>query len=392
LRMPCQEKVVQMICETLKDTEAELKRVLHEKEAELGRVNTECAERETATSKTEAALKAACETVFTRTERLRKDARTLKKVNDDLEEGNKSLDVLGAKIAKVEAKRQRITDVMAQSYTPLRDASVEAQLDTKRLLKTVIATAKDLEFESSLLAIMPTALDHDPTKRGSLGSLALRQFEDGIADRLAEFDEDLGSLTSAKIEQTNLVENAREPLNAAKTMYEASLTALKQAQTEKGNAQATHDTALLKVQSGPLERDDALAACEEARLKLIAFQTGPLVTFHELEERVVKAPISLADEVPVDGVFSVGVGVDAGSTPEPAELEQSKKHTAGDDDQMVVCQNFDAGETAEMQKSEEMQKHEEIQKSKMESGEEKMETLESMPPELSAGVVPKAQT
>merc|ERR1712137_130289 len=281
---------------------------------------------------------------------------------------------------------------MAQSYTPLRDASVEAQLDTKRLLKTVIATAKDLEFESSLLAIMPTALDHDPTKRGSLGSLALRQFEDGIADRLAEFDEDLGSLTSAKIEQTNLVENAREPLNAAKTMYEASLTALKQAQTEKGNAQATHDTALLKVQSGPLERDDALAACEEARLKLIAFQTGPLVTFHELEERVVKAPISLADEVPVDGVFSVGVGVDAGSTPEPAELEQSKKHTAGDDDQMVVCQNFDAGETAEMQKSEEMQKHEEIQKSKMESGEEKMETLESMPPELSAGVVPKAQT
>lgn len=58
---------------------------------------------------------------------------------------------------------------------------------------------------------------------------------------------------------------------------------------------------------------------------------------------------------------------------------------------MVACQNFDGGETAEMQKFEEVQKLEEMQKSKIESGEEKMEHLESMPPELSAGVVPNAQ-
>lgn len=326
LRIHWQERVVQMMCEIFHGIEASLQQLLREREAELETVDARQVERQAASTKTGTALKAACETVFAHEEKFRENAGSLKKADEDLEWANISLDAVLAKRTKAEEGKARITDVMTHSFTPLKDGCVETQADVKDLLKTVLSMGEDFELESSLLGVVPTALNKTREKRSSFDSLILEQFETGMSEQLVKLDEQIGSLASAQAEAKTIVNNARTLIFSAKETYEISLAALKQVRADQRDAQATHEDAVLNVKSCLPEHDSVLAACKSAQHELIAFQMGALATFHEFEKRVTQKPIS--DDFINDSNMS---GTDG----------------------MAVCPDLDVAEKVETQKLEE---------------------------------------
>merc|ERR1712107_872862 len=265
----------------------------------------------------------------------------------DLEQAKVSFDAIVAKMAKVEKSNMRITDVMTQSFTPLKEGSVEIQ-DGKRLLKTVLSIGKDLEFEPSLLAIMPAALNQTSEKRSPYEVIVLQQFETGLLERLAKVDEEIGSIASAKIEETASFNTVSAVIPPAKQRYETSLVALKKAQGEQRNAQAAHDDAVLEVKQGPLERDISLAACESAQSKIIAFQTGPLTAFYELEKWVTQTPISESSVNEVPRIAAVPVAMAMDAVTETVEVDSDM---ANDDEMKVeVAGKLEVGEPIEGEK------------------------------------------
>jgi len=323
------------------ETETTLQQMLHEKEAALETLGAEQVERQATSTKTEATLKEARETVFAQAEKLRKDTGALKKADEDLEQANISLDAIDAKLTIAEEKRARLTDVMAQSFPLLKDGSVEIQVDVKRLLDVLLSFAKDLDFETSLLASIPAALSQTCGKRTPSESLILQQFEAAMLVRLAKLDEEIRSLASAKIEVTNKVDNAIVLVDLAQETFKASLAALSQAQV----AQAMYENAVHKVKSGLLEHAVLLTACKSARRELIAFQTGPLTAFHELEKRVTPIEGS-ANEVHETIVSLVAAGSAIGLT-ETMEAHKPDSHKVNDEN---VCPNVGVVEKAEAQK------------------------------------------
>jgi len=333
LRIHCQERVVQMICEIFQGIEASLQQLLHVREAELEILDARQVERQAASTKTEATLKAACENVCACEEEFRKDAGLLKKADEDLERAKVSLNGIIAKITEAEETSARITNVMTQSFTPLKDGSVETPADVEGLLEMVLSVAKDLEFEPSLLAVTPAALNQTPDKRSSFESLILQQFESGMFERSVKINEELESLASAKIEETGIVNKARTCISAAKDTYKMGFEALKQAQADKRVAQATHDDAVLAVTSCLLDHSFAKVARESAQSELIDFQTGPLTMFHELEKRVTQLPIKEDLANLISGIDAQPVAARLESSLiEDKEVEKTDSHLSGDYD------------------------------------------------------------
>merc|ERR550537_574620 len=247
-----------MIREVFQEIEACLQQLLREKEIALEILKVGEVERQASSTKAVTTLKAACETLCAHRDKFKKDTGSLKKAHEDLAQANDSLNAISAKLTKVEEVREKITVVMAESFTPLKDGYAERQADVKQLLTAVLSIGKDFEFEQSLLAIMPAALTTTLEKRSSFESLVLQQFENRMSERLAECDEEIGSLTSAKVEEMGTVNNASAFVSTAKDAYELSLAALKQAQANHRDVQATHEAAVLNVKSCLSEHDAAL--------------------------------------------------------------------------------------------------------------------------------------
>jgi len=328
-----------------------------------------------------------CETLCAHTDKFKKDTGSLKKAHEDFARAKDSLNAISAEMIKVEEMREKITVVMAESFTPLKDGHAERQADVKQLLKAVLSIGKDFEFEQSLLAIMPAALNTTLDKRSSFESLVLQQFENGMSERLAKCDEEIGSLTSAKVEEMGTVNNASAFVSTAKDTYELSLTALKQAQANHRDVQATHEAAVLSVKSWLSEHDAALVDCESSRRNLITFQEGALATFYELDKQVSQMPISddSSNEVSALVPMPAADRSQTGLT-ESTEVEKPDTDMRGGDE-TAVCQQIDVAEHAEAEKLEEPQ----IRSAYSGAGtNEKIKNLECMPsfsPERLAGAV-----
>jgi len=234
---------------------------------------------------------------------------------------------------------------------------------------------------------MPAALSTTLEKRSSFETLVLQQFETGMSERLDKCNEEIGSLASSKIEETGTFNNVSAFVSTAKDTYEASLAALQQAQADQRDAQATHEDAVLKVKSWRYEHDAAWADCESAQHNLIAFQTGALAAFYNLEKRVAQTPNSTdsSNEGSALGVTPAALALQTGLTESIAVEKVGNDMREGDE--MAVCSKMDVAEQVEAQKLEDPV----MRGVNFGSGtNEKIKSLECMPPlppEQSMGAV-----
>jgi chromosome segregation ATPase len=278
-----QEKVVQMIGETLEACQKGFADSLAELEAKVAGSDDDRAARSAASAEVAAQLEA-------KTQDCTEKEATLEKIHEDvgpkkaaLAAAQKEQKGLDKKLEKAASDRARYDEAIAGTYTQLVEGTWDDVKGAKGLLKQLAPFCKELKVEFSLMTSLGSAVEKKPEDRGEFDKVVLGQLGDALKERAAnlaaavdggpaETERCAAEVSRCQQELDHTVQaeaTAQEAFDAA----EAEKQELKKDVKAKAKAVASFEVDAAKIIS---DRDDAVSTLEE-------FRSGPLAAFAALK-------------------------------------------------------------------------------------------------------------
>jgi len=279
-RHPFQEQVGTMVGKVLAGMEADAKKTVALAQAQVAEVGGVKATLEATAEAATAELTAKSEAFDSAKTAVAQAADALKaaktaSLSAEAEQKTSSgeLEAVASKKAKLES--------LSECFVQLKEgAKEEVKLSTAELMKA----CKEFQFDSSLMAVLPSALGKDASSQGCFDSIVINQVESEIAKKIASVGEMLEAADTSKAALTDKTASAASETTAASEKdagCKAELEAAKTAQKEAEKASKDATKAVKDVEPGSQR---AAKALESAAAALIALTEGPLAAYAALLE------------------------------------------------------------------------------------------------------------
>jgi len=285
-----QNKVIGMIKATLDAVEAGLQNSAAEAEARVSEQNVEKTALDGQQSAAEAVVSTKKDAVVEMKKALveANEARQLQK--NALDEAIVAQKHGDADLEAAAGKKERLENAQKETYTPLKEGSIEGKGDINKAIKTLVSTCKEFGFDASLLATVAGMLPKAPAERGDFDNMALVQLEGELSKSIASFSETLANGESGKAERASAVESAQKVFESVDDQFKTCQGNLVEAQAAAKEAEKELASAVAAVKAFAPTMKKLESARDTEKENLTAFTEGPLAAFRELEARTTPTP------------------------------------------------------------------------------------------------------
>jgi len=279
-----QARVVEMASEAMASVEADLQAKITAAEEKLASADAEKTSREAAVE----ATKKAAEEKSGLTEAAKKEAEAaaeeLKKASEAVKAAEHEQKAGDQKFTQAEAKKEKLQSAVTSVFIPCKDGTVEAAGKAKAI-QEITKLGRAEGFDTALLTSLPSALEKEPSNRGTFDSVVVKQVEDELQKRLDQLAETLAAAAPEREERAQKVSAAAAGLEAAK-IKDASAKEAAKAAVDAQKAAVVEEKAAAKALKGfGGEMKSTAAELKDTKEALEEFKSGVLADFTQLVER-----------------------------------------------------------------------------------------------------------
>jgi len=296
-----QARMVEMIGEVLKSSEANIQGQLKVADEGVSKVEADKAGRESEEASMKAVVEdktraeeAAEKTLEESVGALNTAKEAFSKAQDEQKMGDAELEAAGE-------RRATLTSTKTEVWDPLKEGSPEKP---QSYVQTLMKVANDFSFDASMLTALPAAICKAPGDRGAFDAIVLEQVAAEFHRCTEALEQTITSGDSARSERAAKVSSSAAEFEQATESEKACREALKTAKAEKKEAVASRRVVSKALQALAPELKKAAAELERASASLEDFRMGPLMAFQELVQRSALAPA--AEEPALEAEAALG--------------------------------------------------------------------------------------
>lgn len=170
-----------------------------------------------------------------------------------------------------------------------------ASAKAKSFLKTIEKMSKLCNFDSSLMAALPSALNKEPALRTGFDALTIQELDTEFSKNIGALEKVIADAEPDRAERAGTVQTAQSARDSAEETRLTNVTDLARAEAAQKQGEVALHEASLAVTNFLPELKSVMDACDAAKAKLSAFRDGPLMVFSELKDKASPPPPAIEE-------------------------------------------------------------------------------------------------